>query len=99
MRMLASRLKQRSEQERASELEKLAGAKLGIDFGSQIRSYVLHPYQMVKDHRTSHETGNAQGVLDGNLEDFVEAYLRWRLAVRPAGADGATGATGGGSRR
>ncbi len=79
MRMLASKLKQRAELERAAELEKLTGTKLGIDFGSQIRSYVLHPYQMVKDHRTSHEMGNAQGALDGELDGFVEAYLRWQL--------------------
>jgi peptide chain release factor 2 len=86
MKMLASKLKQRADQERAAELEKLAGAKLGIDFGSQIRSYVLHPYQMVKDHRTGQETGNADGVLDGDLEDFVRAYLKWRLAAEARAA-------------
>jgi Protein chain release factor B len=49
-----------------------------VDFGSQIRSYVLHPYQMVKDLRTGHEVGNAQGVLDGDLDGFVHEYLVWR---------------------
>jgi peptide chain release factor 2 len=82
MKMLASKLKQRAELERAAELEKLMGAKLGIDFGSQIRSYVLQPYQMVKDHRTGHEAGNAAGVLDGKLDAFVLAYLRWQLTEK-----------------
>jgi peptide chain release factor 2 len=52
------------------------------DFGSQIRSYVLHPYQLVKDHRTDVEAGNAQGVLDGDLDEFVHAYLLGRAAGR-----------------
>ena len=51
---------------------------MDVDFGSQIRSYVLHPYQMVKDLRTGYEVGNAQGVLDGDLDAFVHAYLVWR---------------------
>jgi len=91
MRMLASRLQKMAEDRRAAEIEKLAGAKLDIDFGSQIRSYVLQPYQLVKDHRTGHETGNAQGVLDGDLGGFVEAYLRFELgrrSARPAAAPG-----------
>ena len=53
-------------------------AKQKIEWGSQIRSYVLHPYNMVKDHRTDHETGNAQAVLDGKLDPFMEAYLKWK---------------------
>jgi len=51
---------------------------MAVDFGSQIRSYVLHPYQMVKDLRTNYEVGNAQAVLDGDLDGFVHAYLAWR---------------------
>jgi peptide chain release factor 2 len=63
------------------ELEKvktqaIAGTKKDIDFGSQIRSYVLHPYTMVNDHRTEVKVGNVQGVLDGDLEVFIDAYLK-----------------------
>ena len=57
-----------------------AGEKVDVGFGSQIRSYVLHPYQMVKDHRTDFEVGNAQGVLDGALDGFVQSYLLARAA-------------------
>jgi peptide chain release factor 2 len=57
-------------------LAELKGAHVSAEWGSQIRSYVLHPYQMVKDHRTEHETGNTAAVLDGRLHDFIEAYLR-----------------------
>jgi len=88
MKMLASKLRQKAEDQRAAELQKLAGVKMDINFGSQIRSYVLHPYQMVKDHRTDHETGNAQGVLDGDLEGFVEAALRWQLGRATSAAGG-----------
>jgi peptide chain release factor 2 len=78
MRILKSRLLQRAMEERAKELSALSGEKMGIGFGSQIRSYVLHPYQMVKDHRTSVEVGNVQGVLDGDIQRFIEAELRRR---------------------
>lgn len=78
MRILKSRLLQRAMEERAKELAALSGEKMGIGFGSQIRSYVLHPYQMVKDHRTSLEVGNVQGVLDGDVQRFIEAELRRR---------------------
>ena len=64
-----------AEEEREAELARERGEKVDVGFGSQIRSYVLHPYQQVKDHRTDHEVGNAQGVLDGALDGFVQAYL------------------------
>jgi peptide chain release factor 2 len=76
MRILKSRLLQRAREEREAELNALRGEKRDIGFGSQIRSYVLHPYQMVKDHRTGVEIGNVQGVLDGGLDRFIEAELR-----------------------
>ena len=75
MRILRSRLAELAEEEREAELARERGAKVDVGFGSQIRSYVLHPYQMVKDHRTDFEVGNAQGVLDGALDGFVQAYL------------------------
>ena len=80
MQILAARLGERARQERAAEMEALAGPKSMIGWGSQIRSYVLAPYQQVKDHRSDYETGNVQAVLDGDLDGFMEAYLRWRRA-------------------
>jgi len=62
--------------EREEERAVLRGEYTKAEWGNQIRSYVLHPYQMVKDHRTEHETGNIQAVLDGDLDEFMEAYLR-----------------------
>jgi peptide chain release factor 2 len=76
MRILKSRLLLRAREEREAEMAALRGEKRDIGFGSQIRSYVLHPYQMVKDHRTGLETGNVQGVLDGDIQAFIEAELR-----------------------
>jgi peptide chain release factor 2 len=75
MRILTSRLAELREEQREAELARERGSKVDVGFGSQIRSYVLHPYQMVKDHRTDYEVGNAQGVLDGDLDGFVQAYL------------------------
>jgi peptide chain release factor 2 len=75
MKVLRSKLVERREQERAEELAREKGETQDVNFGSQIRSYVLHPYTMVKDHRTSFEVGNAQGVLDGDLDGFVRAEL------------------------
>ena len=72
----ADRLLARAVEEREAEMKALSGEKREIGFGSQIRSYVLHPYQMVKDHRTDFEKGNVQAVLDGDIDDFVEAELR-----------------------
>ena len=80
LKILRSRLAERAEEEREAELAKERGAVKSTDFGSQIRSYVLHPYQLVKDHRTEHEAGNAQGVLDGDLDGFVRAYLLAKAA-------------------
>ncbi len=84
MRILRSRLAEVAEEERERELAKERGAAKDTGFGSQIRSYVLHPYQQVKDHRTSHEAGNAQGVLDGNLDPFIHAYLLAKAAGKVA---------------
>jgi len=78
MVILAARLAERQRQERAAELQALSGDKRDVAFGSQIRTYTLHPYQLVKDERTRHETGNVQAVLDGEIDDFIEAYLQWR---------------------
>ena len=75
MRILKSRLVELQEEQREAELAKERGAAQDIGFGSQIRSYVLQPYQLVKDLRTGYEVGNAQGVLDGNLDGFVREYL------------------------
>jgi peptide chain release factor 2 len=76
MRILLSRLADLLRRERAERLEELKGELKEIEWGSQIRSYVLHPYRLVKDHRTLVETGNVDDVLDGNLLPFVEACLR-----------------------
>ena len=84
MRILKSRLLAKAREERDAELAALSGEKREIGFGSQIRSYVLHPYQMVKDHRTAHETGNVQGVLDGDLDAFIESELKRKAAGGPA---------------
>jgi peptide chain release factor 2 len=76
MRILRARLLELRQAEREEERAVLRGEYTKAEWGSQIRSYVLHPYQMVKDHRTDHETGNTQAVLDGSLNEFMEAYLR-----------------------
>jgi peptide chain release factor 2 len=76
MRILRSRLLEIKKAEKDEEIAVLRGEYTKAEWGSQIRSYVIHPYQMVKDHRTEYETGNTQAVLDGNLEEFMEAYLR-----------------------
>jgi peptide chain release factor 2 len=78
MKMLKARLVSRAEAEREATLAGLAGEQHEIGWGRQIRSYVLHPYQMVKDHRTEHETGNTTAVLDGDIQEFIETYLRSR---------------------
>jgi peptide chain release factor 2 len=75
MKMLRAKLLERYERERQEEIAKARGETLDVNFGSQIRSYVLHPYTMVKDHRTDREMGDVQRVLDGDLDGFVRAYL------------------------
>jgi peptide chain release factor 2 len=82
LRVLRSRLIEVEQEKREEELAKERGAAQDIGFGSQIRSYVLQPYQLVKDHRTDYETGNTQGVLDGELDDFIREYLLARAAGR-----------------
>ena len=89
MAILQSRLAERARQERLDYLDELRGEQGEAAWGRQIRSYVLQPYQQVKDLRTRYEVGNVQGVLDGELKGFVEAYLRWRRALHEASADSA----------
>jgi peptide chain release factor 2 len=76
MRILRARLLELKQAEKDEERAILRGEYTKAEWGSQIRSYVLHPYQMVKDHRTDHESGNTQAVLDGDLDELMEAYLR-----------------------
>ncbi len=76
MRVLRARLLEMKQVEKDEEVALLRGEYTKAEWGSQIRSYVLHPYQMVKDHRTEYERGNTQAVLDGDLDDFMEAYLK-----------------------
>ena len=78
LQILAAKLADRQREEREAELAKLSGEQHQVAWGSQIRSYVLHPYQQVKDERTGVEVGNVRGVLDGDLDEFMEAWLRWR---------------------
>ena len=80
MQILAARLAERQRQEREAELVRLSGDKRDVAFGSQIRTYTLAPYRLVKDERTRHETGNVDAVLDGDLDGFVESWLQWRRA-------------------
>jgi peptide chain release factor 2 len=75
MAMLRAKLVERQERERQAEIAREKGEAQDVNFGSQIRSYVLHPYTMVKDHRTNHEVGDVNRVLDGDLDGFVRAYL------------------------
>jgi peptide chain release factor 2 len=85
LQILASKLAELQRETRDAELSAMAGPKALVGWGAQIRSYVLAPYQQVKDLRTDHETGNVQAVLDGDLDPFMEAYLRWRRAGEGAG--------------
>ncbi len=80
MRVLKSRLYQQKKQEEEDKRASQYGDKKDIAWGSQIRSYVMHPYSMVKDHRTSFETSNVNAVMDGEIGGFIEAYLRWKIS-------------------
>jgi peptide chain release factor 2 len=88
MKMLRSRLYDLEIQKRQAETDKLDETKMDISFGSQIRSYVMQPYQMIKDHRTKFEVGDVNRVLDGDLDPFIRSYLmakktKGRLDVQP----------------
>jgi peptide chain release factor 2 len=86
MQMLRAKLAERQREEREAELSAIRGVQRSVGFGSQIRSYVMQPYQMVKDLRSGHEVGNVESVLDGDLDGFMEAFLRWeRTEAAPAG--------------
>jgi peptide chain release factor 2 len=84
MRVLRARLFDMERRKKEEEMAQLKGDHVDVNFGSQIRSYVLHPYQMVKDHRTEYETGNTGAVLDGRLDEFMEAYLKSRVGQNAA---------------
>ena len=79
MRILLARLLARRNEQRAAELARLRGERVAAEWGNQIRSYVLHPYKSVKDHRTNYQSTNPEAVLDGGLDDFIAAYLISRL--------------------
>lgn len=80
MKMLKSKLVELTERAHKEKIEDLTGELKDIGFGSQIRSYVFQPYTMVKDHRTNAEVGNIQAVMDGNIDEFMNAYLKWQAA-------------------
>jgi peptide chain release factor 2 len=90
MQILGAKLAELARQERTAELDAMAGPKAQIGWGAQIRSYVLAPYQQVRDERTDYETGNVSAVLDGDLDPFMEAYLRWRRAKQGRSGGGAS---------
>jgi peptide chain release factor 2 len=79
LQILKARLFEMEHKKQEEQLAELKGENVEAGWGNQIRSYVLHPYQMVKDHRTGHETGNTGAVLDGRLNEFMDAYLRWKV--------------------
>jgi len=86
LRVLKARLAELMREERVAKLDELRGERRDIAFGSQIRSYVLHPYRMVKDHRTNYETSNVDSVLEGDIDALIRAFLEWRRREAPVGA-------------
>ncbi len=82
MKILKAKLYEKAELEREEKIKKLQGEKSKIDFGSQIRSYVLHPYKMIKDLRTNFETSDVESVLDGEIDEFIESYLVWKATLK-----------------
>jgi len=82
MRVLRARLLEKKQEEHQEQMAELRGEYTKAEWGSQIRSYVLHPYQMVKDHRTNYEVGNVQAVLDGDLDELMEAFLRFMMGEK-----------------
>jgi peptide chain release factor 2 len=78
--ILKARLLERELEKQEEERARLKGAHVSAEWGNQIRSYVLHPYNMVKDHRTDYETGNTTAVLNGEIDGFIEAYLKSQMA-------------------
>ncbi|MDF7637818.1 peptide chain release factor 2 [Leuconostocaceae bacterium ESL0958] len=82
MRLLKAKLYQMEREKQEAERAAIAGEKMENGWGSQIRSYVLHPYQMVKDHRTNYESNQPQAVLDGDLDPLINAYLQWQLSLK-----------------
>ena len=86
IKVLKARLLERALEEKEAELRQIRGEHVEAGWGNQIRSYVLHPYQMVKDLRTEYETGNPAAVFDGEIDEFLEQGIRWRRAADKVGA-------------
>jgi peptide chain release factor 2 len=89
MKILKSRLYEKAMEEKRAKQNELENTKKDISWGAQIRSYVLHPYKLVKDHRTLHESSQAESVLEGDLDDFMKAYLKWKAlgGIAPEGSE------------
>jgi peptide chain release factor 2 len=82
MKILRAKLAERQRQEQEEELSKLRGEQREISWGSQIRSYVFHPYSLVKDHRTNTDVGNSNAVIDGDIDVFIDSWLRWQAGFK-----------------
>jgi peptide chain release factor 2 len=87
MKILRARLAEKREIERAQEQQELKGEHVAAGWGNAIRSYVLHPYNLVKDTRSGYETSNTQAVLNGEIDEFMNAFLRWQMGDAPAAGD------------